>query len=127
TFIDNNGDGFINSNDIDRDDITLGYRDGVLDYRDQYAKVRGSIYFRANRSDWENSTNEFGIPWGNYQQFVSGAVIPGADNLPIVFNADDIDIPDISADSFAAATQGLIAIAADENSPLHNQVEQQLG
>ncbi len=127
TFQDNNDDGFINSADIDYDDITLGYRDGVLDYRDRYAKVRGSVYFRANRSDWENSTNEFGIPWENYQQFVSGAIVPGDQDLPIVFNADDIDIPNISPDSFAAATQGLIGIAEDAGSVLQTQVEQQLG
>jgi len=127
TFLDNNEDGVINSLDIDHDDITLGYRDGVLDYRDRYAKVRGTIYFRANRSDWENSTDEFGIPWQNYQQFVSGAIVPGADDLPVVFNADDVDIPYISPDSFAAATQGLIGIATDANSSLHTQVEQQLG
>ncbi|MFI4855127.1 MAG: hypothetical protein ACIAQF_09165 [Phycisphaerales bacterium JB065] len=127
TFNDNNEDDILDAEDIDDDDITLGYRDGVLDYRDRYAKVRGSVFFRANRSDWENSTDDFGIPWGNYQQFVSGAVMPNHDDLPIVFNADDIDIPDISPDSFAAATEGLIEIAEDEASDLNAQVEMQLG
>ncbi|MFB3431628.1 MAG: hypothetical protein ABL309_11960 [Phycisphaerales bacterium] len=127
TFNDNNDDGLLDSGDIDADDITLGYRDGILDYRDRYAKVRGSIFFRANQSDWENAVDAFGVPYGNYQQFVSGAVSPNTNDLPIVFNADDIDIPDITPDSFAAATEGLITIATDTNSPLDDQVEIQLG
>jgi len=103
TFPDNNKDGVLDENDIDHDDIALGYRDGVLDYRDQYAKVHGSVYFKAQRNAWEASRDEFGVLIADYQKLVEGTIRPKDGDLPVKFNASDAEVPQFTAESFAEA------------------------
>lgn len=105
TFPDNNGDGVLDANDIDHDDIALGYRDGALDYKDAYAKVRGSVYFRATRAQWESSRDEFGVQLQDYQKLVKGPINRDEDRAPVTFAATDAEVPEITQNSFAAAAQ----------------------
>lgn len=124
TFPDNNHDGLYDEQDVDADDVTLGYRDGVLDYKDQYAKVRGSIYFRASRSSWEASHDDFNVAIGDYQQFVRGAIRTGTNEVPVTFQATNAEAPLITPSSFEAATDALIDIAGEPSSFQEQVVEQ---
>lgn len=112
TFPDNNGDGLRDAADIDHDDIVLGYRDGVIDYKDRYSKVRGSLFFTASRSSWESSSDDFGVQIGNYQRHVQGAIRPGREQRPVTFDATNTEAPPITDESFSAATQALINIGS---------------
>lgn len=105
TFPDNNKDGTRDEADVDLDDITLGYRDGVIDYRDQYAKVRGHVAFKASRAAWETSKDEFNIAIGDYQKQVKGVIRPERGRPPVAFEAPDDEIPEITQDSFAEAAE----------------------
>ncbi|MEZ6211150.1 MAG: hypothetical protein R3B46_07905 [Phycisphaerales bacterium] len=122
-FPDNNHDGVINNDDIDADDINLGYRDGVLDYKDRYAKVRGSVYFRASRSQWEAADDGSGNSVDDYQQFVQGAIRPDAGDLPVIFETTENEVPTITAASFSEATEALID-AADGDTVLEQARDQ---
>ncbi|RMD62398.1 MAG: hypothetical protein D6824_06795 [Planctomycetota bacterium] len=99
---DRNGDGV-----VDAADTVLGYRDGRLDFRDQYAKVRGPVLFRVNRADWEASLDAQGDPLGNYQKRVEGAIRPGEDKAPVSFDQDDATLPQVSFDTFNSASSAL--------------------
>ncbi|MBL8746979.1 MAG: hypothetical protein JNK58_11570, partial [Phycisphaerae bacterium] len=103
TFPDNNGDGVLDADDLDLDDVALGYRDGALDYKDRYAKVHGSVYLKASRSAWESSHDDYGVALGDYQSLVKGPIVPEGSDSPVKFNASDAEVPAITAESFAAA------------------------
>jgi len=111
TFKDNNNDGDTDSADIDHDDVTLGYRDGAIDRRDLYAKIRGSVTFRASRADWEASTSPNGSSVLDYQTDVQGVIRPDPSDPAISFDATNEELPAISADSFNDATAALIDLA----------------
>jgi hypothetical protein len=128
TFEDNNNDGLLDGNDIDDDDVVLGYRDGVLDYRDRYAKVRGSIYMRASRSDWESASDSDGSAVGDYQQYVQGPIRPDDGDAPVTFDADSDEVPTISADGFVEATSDLTtAQLLTSPATFEEQVAEQMG
>ena len=127
TFPDNNDDDFYDLDDVDADDVVLGYRDGVLDYKDRYAKVRGSISFIANRNDWETMDDGWGNPVGNYQEFVEGGIVPARGDQPVGFDASDSEVPDIDPNSFASATETLIEVAEEETLNFNQQVEAAMG
>ena len=110
---DRNGDGV-----VDGKDLALGYRDGVLDFRDRYAKINGPIFFRTLRDPWEAQQDEFGGTLGDYQKVVRG-VINSTDDTPVTFNAGDDDLPEIQTDSFDTA-QTALGQAAD-GAPFHTQ------
>lgn len=105
TFPDNNKDGVRDAADLDLDDVTLGYRDGVIDYRDQYAKIRGHLSFKASRSAWETSKDEFNVTIDDYQKLVKGVIRADRGREPVRFEAPDDEIPEITQDSFAEAAQ----------------------
>lgn len=113
SFHDNNADGEKDNDDYDPDDVTLGYRDGSLDYRDQYAKIRGSVYLRASRAAWENAAHPEGGKVNDYQQYVQGAIRPNDGDSPVFFGADNGRIPDITDESFATAAEGLNTLLDD--------------
>ncbi|MGP1347538.1 MAG: hypothetical protein ACTS3F_12850 [Phycisphaerales bacterium] len=111
TFVDNDGDGNLDADDIDHDDVTLGYRDGVLDFRDSYAKIRGSITFAATRQQWEQRTGANDEVVGNVQGDVQGVIRTPPRENPMNFSAGDAAAPTIEPESFTDASQALIGIA----------------
>ena len=123
TFDDNNADGLYDMLDVDADDVVLGYRDGVLDYRDRYAKIRGTVTFRTDRDTWEDSDDGAGGTIDDYQQYVQGSILPGRDSEVVIFEASDEELPEITAASFSAATAALIDIANNETRTFQDQVE----
>lgn len=105
TFPDNNGDGVRDSNDLDLDDVTLGYRDGALDYKDAYAKIHGSVHLTATRSAWESSTDEYGTTLADYQKLVKGPIDAEEGEGAMNFSATDAEVPEITEESFAEAAE----------------------
>ncbi len=122
TFKDNNADGTRDSADVDSDDVTLGYRDGVLDYKDHYAKVRGSVGLKVARSTWESAHDSYNVTVGNYMQYVKGAIVPDKNQPAIAFGQSDTDLPAITDTSFAAAATDLANIAAGQSQSFSQQV-----
>ena len=103
TFDDNNADGIRDAADIDLDDVVLGYRDGVIDARDRYAKIHGSLMFKSRRADWEASADSTGMPVMDYQKFVQGPISASRHEDPVSFEVSDDQVPPFTQDSFAAA------------------------
>ena len=89
---DRDGDGLATPNDR-----LLGYRDGILDIRDTYTKVRGRLLFATQQGAWELAHG------ASYQTVVQGPIIPGTDESAVVFEAGDRVLPEITADMFQAA------------------------
>ncbi|MFG0286389.1 MAG: hypothetical protein ACF8R7_18400 [Phycisphaerales bacterium JB039] len=90
--------------DIDRygnnADQVLGYRDGVIDAKDMYAKVRGTLAFRVAEPDWVAAQ-------GDVAQFMAGPFKP-EDGSPAAEYAVPPDVlPDLTGTSFAASTAAL--------------------
>ena len=64
-------------------DIALGWRDGVVDGLDQYAKVTGRVMFGVSRADWE------GYHGSSYQTEVQGPIRTAVDEAPVLFEVND--------------------------------------
>ncbi len=122
SFPDNNGDGVLNGSDYDADDVTLGYRDGYLDYKDQYAKIRGTVWFRASRSQWEEADDGDGSPIGDYQTNVQGSIRAASGDPAVVFEATETELPELGPEQFAEASSALKDIAAEEGLTFDDQV-----
>ena len=88
-FEDRNLDGYVNNIDV-----SLGYNDGVLDEFDMYAKVRGNLAFGVAEADW-NEAN--GAPW---RMVVEGAVVPDTDQSPVIFEAPESQLRDVTTAMF---------------------------
>lgn len=128
TFPDNNGDGTLDLADIDADDIILGYRDGAIDFRDQYAKIRGTLSFAAVRADWESATDRNGVLVNDYQRFIEGPIRAPQGLSPIEFEAGSDEVPYITQDSFAAAAQTMSDFVTASGAPTFQaQVEAVFG
>ena len=89
-FADRNLDGV-----VDQVDTQLGYNDGVLDTYDMYAKVRGGLSFGVSESDW-NTAN--GAPW---REVVEGPVIAETDESPVIFEASEEMLRDVTTGMFS--------------------------
>ncbi|MBL8761594.1 MAG: hypothetical protein JNL50_09860 [Phycisphaerae bacterium] len=81
-------------------DQVLGYRDGVIDKKDAYAKVRGRLVFKTSESAWTTAQ-------GQIDPKLRGPIRPGAGESPQTYQADDTLLPDLTPDSFADATDAL--------------------
>ena len=55
---------------VDNKDQELGWNDGIIDARDRYAKVDGSIGFAVGVADWESASG------GSWQEDVQGSIVP---------------------------------------------------
>ncbi len=73
-------------------DIGLGYRDGVLDGRDAYAKIHGRLAFAVTRGEWEAAHGE------SYRTVVQGPVRPEKGDAPIAFGVDETVLPEYTRD-----------------------------
>ncbi len=99
-------------------DQVLGYRDGVIDKKDQYAKVAGQVSFRVDRSAWTSAQ-------GALQPILRGPIAPTDGRAPMTFEASDVNLPDLNVTIFGPAQSNLQAAA--DGAPFANQVATQLG
>jgi len=103
-YIDSNRNGRWDSGETIRDidprngsfsDRVLGWRDGVIDRKDQYAKLRGRLVFRTTESAWASANG------GDFSDQLRGPMRPmNRGESATEFNADDDVLPDLTADSF---------------------------
>ena len=89
---DRNSDGEINAIDT-----ALGWNDGVLDARDQYAKARGGINFAVLRDDWEDANGE------SYQTLVQGPVATDPDVSATAFEVGEPEMIELTTDMFSTS------------------------
>ncbi|HMN39333.1 MAG TPA: hypothetical protein PKE29_00710 [Phycisphaerales bacterium] len=90
---------------LDPGDRGLGWRDGVINYKDQYAKIRGRMLFSANSGDWAAARG------GSYADLLQGPVIPAAGDTATHFDAGADELPALDQTSFNSAGDSLKAIA----------------
>ena len=108
---------FDSAQNVNRDQV-LGYRDGYIDRRDQYAKVNGSLSFKVDRAAWESAQ-------GVLQPKLRGPIRPDSGGAPLSFSVSDESLPDLSAGAFSNSRNGLQAAA--DGAAFANQVATQLG
>lgn len=99
-------------------DRSLGWRDGFIDKRDQYAKVRGGLVFKTAENPWDTAQ-------GNYRQYVRGPIDPADGQSAVRFGASDSEVPNIGPDSFTNDETPLRADA--DGQPFAQQLATQLG
>lgn len=126
-FVDSNGNGRWDAGEVFLDydpvknlnrDQVLGYRDGFIDRRDQYAKVSGRLAFRVGKQAWE-------IAQGPVNERLRGPLRPGSGESAQSFGQSDAELPNVSTSVFTSTQTGLQQ-AADGPSFLQ-QVAQNLG
>jgi hypothetical protein len=89
---------------LNRDQV-LGWRDGFIDRRDQYAKVAGRLMFRTTDSAWRNAQGDIG-------EKLRGPIRPAPNaGSPQNFGVDATALPDLAPDTFAGTEAGLRAAA----------------
>ncbi len=99
-------------------DQVLGYRDGVIDYKDAYAKVRGKLAFKATQANW--AAGQGAAFWDRVRGPISSVT-----SSPVTYNIADAALPSLTAAGFSAARTSLLS-AADGVS-FNQQVATQLG
>ncbi len=103
----------------DPGDRALGWRDGVLNYKDQYAKVRGRMIFQTSSSSWAAARG------GSFGSLLEGPYVPPAGDTATRFGAGTDELPPLDQSSFTAAGASLQAIA--NGSAFSTQVAANLG
>lgn len=109
---------FDSATNTNRDQV-LGYRDGYIDRKDQYAKVAGRLVFRTTKNAWETGQG------ASVTTRLRGPIVPGNDKGAQSYGANDDVLPDLSAAIFDSSRNDLVD-AADGQS-FARQVAQQLG
>ncbi len=99
-------------------DQVLGYRDGVLDARDAYAKVSGKLMLRVKEADWVANQ-------GAYMAKLKGAIVPKEGGSTIKFEAPDDELPELTGANFTNSQTALKAIA--DGKTFDEQVAENLG
>lgn len=99
-------------------DRELGYRDGLLDRQDVYAKIRGSIVFRTSAAAWETAQ-------GDYQQYINGPIVPKSDQPAVEFSEGLDELPLLTADDFLISQSPLTDLV--DGDTFDQQVASQLG
>lgn len=103
---------------LDADDVALGYLDGVIDYKDQYAKIRGSLSFKVSSGQWQTDK-------GSYKNFIQGPIIPAKPGQsPVNFGVADSALPPVDSATFANPQATLSAKATGS---FNAQLGQQIG
>lgn len=103
----------------DPGDVVLGWRDGVIDYKDQYAKIKGSLSLTATRNAWASARG------GSFNPLLRGPIVPDTGSAATRFGVPDEDLPVVD-DSTFSSTQTPLQQAADGAS-FNAQVAAQLG
>ncbi len=126
-FIDSNHNGHWDAGEVMLDydsatntyrDQVLGYRDGWIDRKDQYAKVAGQLSFRVDQGAWTSAQ-------GALQPLLRGPLAPTEGKAPEAFNQSDNDLPDMNVAMFGPA-QSNLELDAD-GAAFNTQVASQLG
>lgn len=99
-------------------DQILGWRDGVIDRKDQYSKVKGHLKFKATEQAWQSANSD-------YRDKLRGPVAPDDRKNPVKFGATNNELPEITAASFTN-TQTPLKQAAD-GATFAQQAATQLG
>lgn len=100
-----------------RDQI-LGFRDGVIDRKDQYSKVRGRLLFRTSSNAWTAAQ-------GDFMERLRGPITPPVGSSAMQFAMGDQDLPEITAANFTNTRNALQQIAS--GATFEEQVAQNLG
>lgn len=103
---------------VNRDQV-LGYRDGVIDYKDQYAKIAGRLIFRTTQQAWASAQG------GGWRDKLAGAIRPGGVRSATLYGASDSQLPPLPASGFDTARSTLAALASGQS--FAQQVASQLG
>src|SRR6185295_7869706 len=112
-FTDNNANGYFDSGDVLRDfdsrtgtypDQVLGFRDGYIDKKDQYAKLNGRLSFKVTQAAWVAGQ-------GDISGKVIGSIIPVAGTAPRRYGVPDSEMPDLSAATFTTDRNALQSAA----------------
>lgn len=99
-------------------DHVLGYRDGVIDRRDRYAKVSGRVVLKASESDWIAANPD-------YRDSLRGPIKPPQGQGAMVFNATDQQLPDVTVSKFTSSQTALQSAA--DGADFAEQVAANLG
>lgn len=100
-------------------DRTLGWRDGAIDRKDQYAKVHGQLNFKVSRSQWESDQGH------DWQSVINGAIRPDSGLAAVRFGVPDSELPSLAASDFSSEQSGLTALA--DGLSFDQQLAAQLG
>jgi len=103
----------------DADDVALGWRDGVISWRDNYAKVKGRLTFRTTSAAWATARG------GSYAPLLQGPFAPPGGKNALRFNAGVDELPLLDESLFAAAQTPLTSAASGLS--FDQQVAAQLG
>jgi hypothetical protein len=76
-----------------------GYNDGVIDNRDDYAKVRGQVKVLASMQDWNDGAAD-----GQYQDYFHGPIVPDHNQSPLTFQASESSVHSFEPSDFDVAT-----------------------
>jgi hypothetical protein len=98
-------------------DQVLGWRDGYIDRKDQYAKVRGRLIFKVGQQAWASANS-------GYQQQLRGPIVPERGKQAEQFGASTSELPPVTAASFTNS-QTPLKTAAD-GAAFANQVASNL-
>jgi hypothetical protein len=99
-------------------DRALGYRDGVIDKKDQYAKVSGSLAFKTTRAAWTDAQ-------GPLSSRVQGPIRPAPGASATAFSVTDDELPPLDSSAFLSTQSGLQARADGQS--FERQVATNLG
>lgn len=118
------------------DPTRAGYGDGVLDNRDGYAKIKGSVQVTVTQPDWDtwarDTSSSGGSKYGTgFREQFQGPVVSGDPTVPPVqFGLDSSQLPQILPSNFdtssyasssgpsAGATTGSVASGSFKNGTL---------
>jgi hypothetical protein len=101
---------------VNRDQI-LGWRDGYIDRKDQYAKIHGGLKFAVQKNAWESAQ-------GPIPDRLRGPIRPG-DNPAQTYGVSENDLPAVTP--AAVATSNAALRAAANGPPFQSQVQAQTG
>lgn len=80
-------------------DRLLGYRDGVMDSKDLYAKLHGSLAFAVARDTWETAQS-----LTTYQEVVVGGIRPDAEDAAAEFEVPDEELREVTTEMFTSSS-----------------------
>ena len=101
---------------VDADDNLLGWRDGILDGWDRFAKVDGRLAFAVARSDWEDAHG------AGVRTVVRGTVRPETDRAAMSFGLDEDQLRVVTTDMFASSA-GYFLDVAESGDAFQSQVD----